>query len=231
MPTPPTYLLVHGAWCGGFIWRGVADRLRAKGRRVFAPTLSGLADRSHLLGPWIDLQTHVSDVVNLIRWEELSGIVLVGHSYGGMVISSVAEQVPAGAISSIVYLDAFYAASSQSVADCASGLDAAIYEVDAIPFPFAGETGDEHFESLTTPQPRRTMTDRPTLTGARDRVPIKTYVLATSQPRPWFSAMAEALRQDPGWRVREIASGHGMQLELPDETTELLLEAASQLSG
>ena len=88
------YVLVHGAWCGGFIWRNVADGLRGAGHRVFTPTLTGLADRSHLLGPQIDLQTHVDDVVNLIKWEELTDIILVGHSYGGMVITGVADQLP-----------------------------------------------------------------------------------------------------------------------------------------
>jgi pimeloyl-ACP methyl ester carboxylesterase len=226
MPTPRTYLLVHGAWCGGFIWREVADRLRARGHRVFAPTLSGLADRSHLLPLGIELQTHVSDVTGLIRWEELSDVVLVGHSYGGMVISSVAEQAPEGVIRSIVYLDAFYAPSGQSLADCTPPEMAAAFSVDPVPFPFA-ETADPHFLSLTTPHPLRTITDRPALTGARERVPIKTYVLATAPVNPMFWAMAEGLRSAPGWRVRETATGHAMQLERPDETTALLLEAAS----
>lgn len=222
MTTPPTYLLVHGAWCGGFIWRDVADRLRAKGHRVFAPTLSGLADRSHLLPLGIDLQTHVSDVVGLIRWEELEGVVLVGHSYGGMVISSVAEQAPAGAIGSIVYLDAFYAEPGQSAADCAAGMP---FTTDPVPFPFA-ETADPHFLSLVTPHPLRTLTDRPAITGARDRVPVKTYILATDPLNPMFAAMAQGRRADPSWRVREIACGHATQLDRPEETTALLLEAA-----
>ena len=222
--TSPTYLLVHGAWCGGFIWRGVADRLRSRGHRLFAPTLSGLADRSHLLPLGIELQTHVSDVVNLIRWEELTDIVLVGHSYGGMVISSVAEQAPAGAIRSIVYLDAFYARPGQSAADCASAM-ADIFAADPVPFPFA-EGADPHLLTLVTPQPLRTMTDRPIITGARDRVPIKTYVLATDPLNPMFAAMAQGLRGDASWRVREIACGHGTMIERPDETTDLLLEAA-----
>ena len=224
MPASSTYILVHGAWCGGFIWRDVADRLRALGHRVFTPTLTGLADRSHLLGPGIDLQTHVLDVLNLIRWEELTDIVLVGHSYGGMVISGVANQAPPGTIRSIVYLDAFYAPSGKSVLDCTPQLDDA-FQRDPVPFPFAGQTGDEHLEALVTAQPRATFAERPELTGARDRVPIKTYVLATVRGAPWFAAMAAGVKDDPAWRYRELPCGHGTMLEMPAETTALFLEA------
>jgi pimeloyl-ACP methyl ester carboxylesterase len=223
---PTTFLLVHGAWCGGFVWREVADRLRAHGCRVFAPTLTGLAERSHLLAPDIGLDTHVRDVVNLIRWEELTDIVLVGHSYGGMVISGVADLVPSGTIRSILYLDAFYLAGGVSVADSHPALSFLFVE-DPVPFAFAGQTGDADFEARTTPHPRRTLTDRPELGDARDAVPIKTYVLATNPAMPWFLAIAERLKGTPGWRYRELACGHGTMLEMPAETTQLLLEAAA----
>ena len=219
------YVLVHGAWCGGFVWREVAERLQAKGHRVFTPTLTGLADRSHLLSPKIDLQTHVQDILNLIRWEELTGVVLVGHSYGGMVISGVAEQAPGGAISSIVYLDAFYGASGMSVADCAPAL-AAAFAGDPVAFPFAGQTDDPELERLVTPHPLRSLTDRPALSGARERIPLKTYVLATNSGASWFAAMSAGLKSDPSWRYREVACGHGLMRERPEETAMLLLEAA-----
>jgi len=225
MAASTTYVLVHGAWCGGFIWRAVADGLRAQGHRVFTPTLTGLADRSHLLKPEVDLETHVQDVVNLIKWEELTDFVLVGHSYGGMVISGVAEHLPQGAIRSIVYLDAFYAPSGQSVVDCAAPMEAA-FRTDPVPFPFAGQTGSPHFETMVTPHPRRTLTDRPVLTGARDRIAVKTYILATNPATPWFAAMAEGLRQAPDWRSRELACSHATMLDMPKETIDLLIEAA-----
>jgi len=101
-----TFVLVHGAWHGGWCWRRVADRLRHDGHAVFAPTLTGLGERSHLLRPGIDLATHVADIVNVMQWERLSDVVLCGHSYGGFVISGVAEATPA-LIRSIVFLDAF----------------------------------------------------------------------------------------------------------------------------
>ena len=101
-----TFVLVHGAWHGGWCWQRVADRLRNGGHIVFTPTLTGLGERSHLLQAGIDIGTHITDVVNVMKWERLSDVVLCGHSYGGFVISGVAEQM-ASAIRSIVFLDAF----------------------------------------------------------------------------------------------------------------------------
>ena len=103
---PATFVLVHEAAHGGWCWQRVADRLTAKGHRVLAPTLTGLCERSHLLNDKIDLTVHINDMVNEIKWKDLDQIVLVGHSYGGMVITGVAEQL-ASRIASIVYLDAF----------------------------------------------------------------------------------------------------------------------------
>jgi len=89
---PRTFVLVHGAWHGGWCWRRVADLLAAKGHKVFAPTLTGLGERSHLLAKGINVSTHITDVVNLFKWERLTDAVLCGHSYAGFVISGVAEQ-------------------------------------------------------------------------------------------------------------------------------------------
>ena len=101
-----TFVLVHGAWHGGWCWRRVADILRARGHLVYTPTLTGLADRSHLLSRDITLQTHADDIINLIKWEGLDDVCLVGHSYGGFVISLVAEAIH-DKLSSFVFLDAF----------------------------------------------------------------------------------------------------------------------------
>jgi pimeloyl-ACP methyl ester carboxylesterase len=111
-----TFLLVHGAWHGGWCWRRVADLLEKRGHKVFTPTLTGLGERSHLLDAKVNLTTHITDIVNVIKWERLSDIVLVGHSYGGMVITGVAEEVEA-AIASIVFLDAFVPENGQSLLD------------------------------------------------------------------------------------------------------------------
>ena len=87
-----TFVLVHGAWHGSWCWKRVRKALQARGHDVFTPTLTGVGERSHLLFPDVNLDTHITDVVNLIRWEELSGIVLCGHSYGGAVITGVADR-------------------------------------------------------------------------------------------------------------------------------------------
>jgi pimeloyl-ACP methyl ester carboxylesterase len=99
------FVLVHGAWHGGWCWRRVADRLQAAGHKVWTPTLTGLGERSHLIGAHVDLSTHVTDIVNVLKWERLSDVVLCGHSYGGFVISGVAEAMPE-AIGSLIFADA-----------------------------------------------------------------------------------------------------------------------------
>jgi pimeloyl-ACP methyl ester carboxylesterase len=101
-----TFILVHGAWHGSWCWARVRRALADRGLLVFTPTLSGVGERSHLLARDVDLQVHVNDVANLIRWEELDAVILCGHSYGGCVISGVAEAVP-DRIAALVYLDAF----------------------------------------------------------------------------------------------------------------------------
>src|SRR5271156_5185184 len=116
-----TFVLVHGAWHGGWCWQRVAAKLRSGGHNVFAPTLTGLGERVHLLRAGIDLKTHITDVVNVMKWEELTDVVLCGHSYGGFIISGVAEamsaQGMAPAIRSIVFLDAFVPRDDEAVRD------------------------------------------------------------------------------------------------------------------
>ena len=111
-----TFVLVHGSWHGGWCWRRVADRLERGGHKVYTPTLTGLGERVHLLNASVDLNTHVTDVVNVIKFEGLKEIVLVGHSYAGCVISGVAEQV-LPAIASIVFVDAFLPEDGQRMLD------------------------------------------------------------------------------------------------------------------
>src|SRR5262245_38418410 len=110
-----TFVLVHGAWLGGWNWKPIRTGLLAAGHDVFTPTLTGLTDRSHLLSPGVSLDTHITDIVNLIHWEELNDIVLCGHSYGGAVVTGVADQMP-NRIRSLVYLDAFVLDNGESVA-------------------------------------------------------------------------------------------------------------------
>src|ERR1051325_3898654 len=100
--TPTTFVLVHGAWHGGWCWKKLTPLLRAAGHQVFTPTLTGLGERSHLLSPQVDLNTHIKDISLVLEFEDLQDVVLVGHSYGGMVIAGVAEQV-SGRLVQLVY--------------------------------------------------------------------------------------------------------------------------------
>ena len=109
-----TYVLVHGAYHGGWCWKHVANSLRNAGHEVYTPTLTGLGERAHLINPEIGLDTHVQDILGLLEYEDLHDAVLVGHSYGGMVITGVAEKCPER-LAQLVFLDAFIPANGQSL--------------------------------------------------------------------------------------------------------------------
>ncbi len=230
------YVLVHGAWHGGWCWRRVADRLTARGSRVFAPTLSGLADRSHLADRSVDLATHVDDVVNLLKWEGLRDVVLCGHSYGGMVISGVAEKAPEGSIGSIVYLDAFLPENRRSLLDytTSAGREGGPMVEEGertgfvTPIPaevFGVNMADRAWvDAQCTPQPYATLTQGLQLTGARDRIARKAYVLATGYPGLSFGTFAAKVKKDPSWCYYEVDCGHDVMLDAPDRLVEILSE-------
>jgi pimeloyl-ACP methyl ester carboxylesterase len=232
-----TFVLVHGAWHGGWCWRRVADRLHSAGHTVFTPTLTGLGERSHLSHAGIDIKTHVADVVNLMKWERLSDVVLCGHSYGGFVISGVAEQM-APAIRSIVFLDAFVprdGESPQSLTSAAvqDGIRAALQRGDLGMPPRSAEAfgvneADRAWvDSLCVPQPLGTFTDKIAVTGARDRIARKSYIRAKSYVNPGFDRAYDALKSDPSWRTYDVPSGHDVMVDMPDRLTEILLEVAA----
>ena len=111
-----TYVLIHGSWDGGWAWKGVASVLQEAGHEIYRPTLTGSGERVHLASPEVDLNTHIADIVNVLRYENLEDVILVGSSSGGMVITGVAEQVPER-IKHLIYLDAFAPQDGQSIAD------------------------------------------------------------------------------------------------------------------
>jgi pimeloyl-ACP methyl ester carboxylesterase len=203
---------------------------------VFTPTMTGLGERSHLIGPTINLATHVTDVVNVIKWEGLTDIVLVGHSYGGAVISGVAEQARES-IGSIVFLDAFVPDNGDSLAAKASQpvretIAALVQkgEVAMKPVPAAvfrvNENDRAWVDAMCTPHPLATLTDKITLTGARENIARKSYIRAKGYPSAPFDGYQEKLKADTAWRVYELPCGHDVMVDLPDRLAEILLEVA-----
>ena len=232
-----TFVLVHGAWHGSWCWPRVADPLRSSGHKVFTPTLTGLGERSHLLAPEIDIATHVTDVVNVIKWERLTDIVLCGHSYGGFVISGVAEKT-AAAIRSIVFLDAFVPRDSdtpQSLTGPAiqEGIRAALQRGDlsmparSAAFFGVNEADRAWVDALCVPQPIGTLTHKIALTGAREKIARKTYIRAKSYANPGFDKAFAAVKADPSWRTYEVPCGHDVMVDMPERLSELLLETAA----
>lgn len=230
-----TFVLVHGAWHGGWCWRRVSDILESRGHKVFAPTLTGLGERSHLLTKDTNASTHIDDVVNTINWENLSDVVLVGHSYGGIAISGAAERIPEK-IGSIVFLDAFAPENGESLIDKASAntqgvINAAIERKElAIKSPPSAVFGVEEkdrawVDSKITPQPIATFTEKAVYTGGREKIARKSYMRAMNYKSPTFDANLAKAKADKSWQTHEFACGHDVMVVQPQQLAELLLKA------
>jgi pimeloyl-ACP methyl ester carboxylesterase len=219
------FVIVHGAWAGAWAWVRVADRLRARGHRVHVPTLSGVGERAHLGALDIRLATHVDDVCNEITFNELAGVVLVAHSYGGIVGTGVVEKLEER-IASVVFVDALVPADGQGFSDFIPGGELA-GQLTAAPPTSPGDYFSEEDRAWVdrhgTPQPTATLTDKLRVTGAYQRVKRKTYVVATG----WdgFQGIAAGFREQVGWNIGELPCGHDMSIDMPDELTALLIEA------
>jgi len=232
---PKTFVLVHGAFHGGWCWRRVADLLEATGHKVFAPTLTGLGERAHLLTPSVNLTTHITDVVNVFKWEGLSAVVLCGHSYGGMVIAGVAEQV-ASSIAAIVVLDGFVPENGDAPGDLTGpamreAIQAARQknEFTVAPRPAAAFGVNERdrawVDGKMTPQPLATYTEKIAVTGALQAIAKKTYIRAPSYVNPGFDKALTRIKADPSWRTCEAPCGHDVMVDEPAWLAKILLEA------
>ncbi len=223
---PTTFVLVHGGWGGGYNYAEVAEILRRRGHRVFNPTLTGVGDRSHLATPDVNLETHITDITNLIRFHELTDIVLAGHSSGGAVISGVGDRMHER-IASIVFLDAFLLEDGHAIIDDAGQVPflQGTEQGDYLEFPFAEAMGIPEEELWRfTPQPIATLTDPVSLTGGFASIPIKTFVKAEN----WHDhdEVFARLQQDPDWRTVTIPTGHGLMEEAPEMTAQFLENAS-----
>ncbi len=218
-----TFVLVPGAWHGAWCWRRVADRLTARGHKVYAMTLTGLADRSHLASDSVGMKTHIDDVVNLVKWEGLKDIVLVGHSYGGLVVTGAAEEI-APQTASIVYVDAFIPEAGQSMADI---IKRPLPKTGFAP-PFSAkamnvnEADQAWVDAKMTPQPINTYLQPVPHTGAYRKIGKKAYIRATGFNNPAFQTVYEALQKEPDWKTYAIACGHDVMVDKPDELSDLL---------
>jgi len=234
-----TIVLVHGAWHGGWCYRRVADLLRGSGYRVYTPTLTGLGERSHLLSRSINLSTHIADITNMIRWEDLQRIILVGHSYGGMVVTGAADAM-SDQVAALVYLDAFLPTAGKSFHDVlpTEVAEAQVHGANAgngfsvPPIPAeafnVNEADRVWVDSLCTPHPLGTLTQPIELTGRHAHIANKSYVLATKNPIQLFQGFGRSMRNDPKCRSYELPCGHDVMIDLPKETAAIINEAAAR---
>jgi pimeloyl-ACP methyl ester carboxylesterase len=232
---PRTFVLVHGAWHGGWCWRRLADLLRADGHRVFTPTLTGLGERAHLMSSSITLDTHVMDIVNVFQFEDLHEVTLVPHSYGGWPASGAIEQLE-DRISSVVFLDAFLPENGQkgidqnspaSIAAIKAALDRGEVSRKGPSAEAFGVRPENRawVDGKLTPQPIGVSMTAISLSGARDRIAKKAYIRAGLYKQEMFDRYL-ADRSKAGWATQVIQSGHDVMIDHPAE----LLEALTQLA-
>ncbi len=228
-----TFVLVHGAFGSARSWRRLVPLLRAREHDVFAESLTGMGERFHLGGPDTDLSTHVQDVIGIIEHNDLHDVILVCHSYGGMVITSVADRVP-DRIAHLVYLDAMLPSDGEACVDMGGGDELASLPIeggwlllmpdrpDAAAVPSRGHPVGTIKEKvhLTAPLEKRNFT--------------RTYVKAGGSPQPPqeqrtgnFWNAAARVRHDAAWHYVELPFGHSLQNEAPEVVAGLLQQLAT----
>lgn len=232
-----TYLLVHGAWHGGWCWTRVARTLRDAGHDVYTPTLTGLGERAHLAGPDVDLECHINDVLGVIDNEELSDIVLCGHSYGGQVTTPVLDR-RVNKFRAAIWLDAFVPTDGQSLMDGwpperAQHIREQVattgegWKIEPMPPDYFGVMREEDADWVTrrcVSQPIKTFSQAVYLSGAWESVPTKMYLLAENHPNSSFDRFSIPLSKKPDWDVRVVAAGHDVMIDTPDLLAEIFLE-------
>lgn len=222
-----TYLICHGAWSAGWAWKKVRPLLRAAGHEVFTPSYTGLGERAHLAHPLVDLETHIEDILGVIRCEDLSDFVLVGHSYGGMVATGVADRVPER-VRRLVYLDAFVPLHGQSLSDLVGRAPtAAPLEGWLVPpNPPAPDTSPEDLAWVTPRRlhhPARCFTRKLSVTHANPPFP-RTYIHCSKKTGPdVFAQFAEKYRAAAGWDFVDMPESHSPNITAPEALAKVLL--------
>ncbi len=242
------FVLVHGGGHGGWCYQFVAKALRNEGHDVYTPTLTGLGEREHLLSPEVDLNFHITDVVNVLEREDLHDVILVGHSYGGMVITGIADRVPER-IANVVYLDAAYPMTGQSLADVAPDMMNAAYEsmqvvdgIELVLFPgqfpmlpgdYYGVTDPEliaWMEPKLSPHPWKCFTQPLVLNNeeAMRQIPVS-FIVTAVQKETLSDEHKEGIKLLTQGRFWEVDTGHDLMVSEPEKTASILAEVASQL--
>ncbi|WP_212005231.1 alpha/beta hydrolase family protein [Chitinophaga sp. HK235] len=230
------FVLVHGAWHGGWCWQQVSAKLREAGNIVYTPSLSGLAEHQYQPHDNIDLNTHINDIVQLITMEDLHDVVLVGHSYGGVVITGVADRIPER-LSKLIYLDAVIAENGESALSVQPDTvrknfieQAAQYQMRSIPILPAG------FFGVSNPKDEKWVNDRLTLQPYKtfaqplvlqhsfgNHLPLS-YIACTNPQIKGLRKFAEKTRQSPSWKYYELETGHDAMITVPKELAAMLMK-------
>jgi pimeloyl-ACP methyl ester carboxylesterase len=223
-PSAKIFMVCHGAWSAGWAWKKLHPLMQAAGHRLVTPTYTGLGERAHLANPSIDLETHITDVLNVIRYEDLHDIVLLGHSYGGMVATGVADRVR-DRIRQLIYLDAFVPRDGQSLLDLNEPARQSMRD--------RVKSGDGWRVPPNPTPPDTSPADLAWLTERRVDMPIKcferglklggepkmprSYIYATRiTPADTFGPFAKRARSEPGWGYHEIDASHSPNVTAPE---------------
>jgi pimeloyl-ACP methyl ester carboxylesterase len=229
-----TFLVCHGAWSAGWAWKKMHPLMAAAGHRLVTPTYTGLGERAHLANPSIDLETHIEDVLNVIEYEDLRDFVLVGHSYGGMVATGVADRAR-DRVTQLIYVDAFVPGDGQSLfdlnkvavqklADSGDG-----WRVPPNPTPPDTSPADQEWLSTRrVPMPKKCFETALKLQGGALTLP-RSYIYATRiTPADTFGPFARQAKGDPAWRYHEIDASHSPNVTAPEALMALLQKIAAE---
>lgn len=230
-----TFVFIHGAYHGGWCWQKVTNILEKHGHKTYAPSLTGLADRSHLLSKDTNLDTHIADIVNLFKWEDIKGACLVPHSYGGWPASGALEQI-GDRVSAIVWLDAFMPKDGERGVDSMSEFSRKAM-VEALAKGEAGrnppkasafsisEKDYDWMNSKLSAQPNAIPAQAIKLTGALQKVAKKTYIRAPKYPQAGFDQALAECKANPAWTTYIAEnSHHDVMIDAPDWLVGILLQ-------
>ena len=218
----PVYVIVHGAWGGGWAFKKVDSLLTETGSIVYRPTLTGQGERVHLASPNVGLDTHINDVVNTILYEELTNVILVGHSYGGMVVTGVADSIPER-IFKLIYIDAIVPEDNESVMSIFDERYDRFEVVNGSIIPPWVSEGTSPPKDV--PHPMKTWKDSISLKN-QERLKISTtYILTVDEgadPKlDDFASQAERAKKK-GWSMLQLEAGHNAQWSAPDQFVKML---------